>query len=167
MKIENAAIYVDSTDYVGTAEVTLPDIERLSDTIKGFGIMGEIDVISKQLKAMSLKLKFNVTNDLTEKLLAPKQFTFDIRGVATVYDSSTAEFSEVGLKFTIKATNKKGTGGKLAPGEKMDSEMEFSVTYYKSEIDGTTTAEIDIPNYKQIIDGTDYMENQRSLLGKN
>jgi len=30
---------VGGTDYVGTAEVTLPDIERLTDTIKGAGIL--------------------------------------------------------------------------------------------------------------------------------
>ncbi len=166
-KTDNFRVYVGGTDYVGTAEVTLPDIERLTDTIKGAGILGELDMPSNQFKAMSLKLSFNSTNALTAQLMKPGKQEIELRSVVTEFDNSEGDYAQTGRKYTIYGSNKKATGGKIAVGEKMGNEFEFSVFYYKEEIDGEESVEIDVVNYKYIVDGVDYLEEQRSLLGMN
>ena len=40
----NYAIYEDATEYLGTTEVTLPDLEYMTEELSGAGIAGNIDV---------------------------------------------------------------------------------------------------------------------------
>ena len=82
-KVENFRAFLDETDYVGTVEVTLPDIEGITDTIKGAGINGEIDDAGTQLKSMKTKFSFTATNQLTSKLYAPKVHRLDLRAAVS------------------------------------------------------------------------------------
>jgi len=164
-KVENIRVYANGNDLVGTADVTLPDVEFITDTVKGAGVLGEIEVVSTQFKAMAVKLSFSSISEAVAKLRAPGEHELDLRGVVKDFDSATGEYKDTGRKYIIRGSHKKSTGGKLAPGEKMSNELEFTVTYYKEVIDGTVTAEIDLLNFKLIIDGIDHLAEQRKILG--
>ena len=41
----NYAIYEDATEYLGTTEVTLPDLEYMTEELSGAGIAGNIEEI--------------------------------------------------------------------------------------------------------------------------
>ena len=164
-KVENFRAFLDETDYVGTVEVTLPDIEGITDTIKGAGINGEIDDAGTQLKSMKTKFSFTATNQLTSKLYAPKVHRLDLRAAVRDFNPSTGSFADTGRRYVMKLKPIKGTGGKVAPGEKMGNEMEFEVLYYKEIIDGKTMVEIDKLNNKFVVDGFDYLAAQRRIFG--
>jgi P2 family phage contractile tail tube protein len=164
-RTENFRVYIDGTDYVGVAEVTLPDIEFMSDTVKGSGILGELELESMQTKAMEVKISFTSTNGNTDSLAAPKEFNIDLRQVITSYDNGSAVYQETGVKYVMRGRPKKLTGGKLATSEKQSNEYDLSVTYYKKVVDGTVKFEIDKFNYIYMVDGTDYLANQRKVLG--
>ena len=51
------------------------------------------------------------------------------------------------------------------PGEKAALKFTLALTYYKYTQGGTTLHEIDIPNFKRIINGTDQLATQRRNLG--
>ena len=40
--VVNYAIYEDATEYLGTTEVTLPDLEYMSEELSGAGIAGTV-----------------------------------------------------------------------------------------------------------------------------
>lgn len=42
-KLINFRVYKDSTDYIGLADVTLPSLEAMTETVSGAGIAGEVD----------------------------------------------------------------------------------------------------------------------------
>ena len=42
-KLINYRVYKDSTDYIGLADVTLPTLEAMTETVSGAGIAGEVD----------------------------------------------------------------------------------------------------------------------------
>ena len=47
---------------------------------------------------------------------------------------------------------------------KNETELEFSLTYYKEEIQGKVIHEIDVYNKKAVVNGKDLYEKVRSIL---
>lgn len=48
---------------------------------------------------------------------------------------------------------------------KLEMKVTMSLTYYKLTVDGEVVHEIDVPNMKRIIDGTDYLAAMRADIG--
>lgn len=42
-KLINFKVYKDKTDFIGLADVTLPTLESMTETVSGAGIAGEVD----------------------------------------------------------------------------------------------------------------------------
>ena len=75
-------IFENSTEYLGVAQVTLPDIEFLTTTISGAGIAGEVEeVIKGHIKAMRTTINFNTYGDNALALTTPVDHTIDLREV--------------------------------------------------------------------------------------
>jgi hypothetical protein len=165
-KISNFRVYLDGKDLLGVADVELPDLEYMTETVAGAGIAGEMDSpVVGHFKSMSLKLKWrSVTADLTA-LAAPKAHHLDLRGSIQVYDAGAGAFVHTPLKVVVKAIPKKAGLGKLEMGKPQDSESEFEVAYLKLTHDGTDRVEIDKLNFICVIDGTDYLGSIRTNLG--
>ena len=43
----NYAIYEDAVEYLGTTEVTLPDLEYMTEELSGAGIAGNVETTGK------------------------------------------------------------------------------------------------------------------------
>ena len=74
-----------------------------------------------------------------------------------------------GMKFMGLTSNvgfsRGKTGGELGRGNKNEPELEFSLTYYKLELEDTVLYEIDKFNKKAIVDGEDLYAPTSSILG--
>ncbi|MGE4268245.1 MAG: phage major tail tube protein [Deferribacterales bacterium] len=160
-------VYRGDTSMLGVAEFTGPDIERMKETQKLAGVMGELDFVTRSLKAMTAKMKFSSTNGLTYELAEPGNQEIELRAVIISYDKGETEYTETGQVIRINAENTKAPVGKFATGNNMDAEYEFSVHSLKVTIDDEDVTQIDPANFIYKINGTDYMENYRSLLGMN
>lgn len=165
-KLINYSGYLNGSTYLGTADVTLPTLEMISDTIKGAGIAGEIDSPTiGQYGSMTVTLNWRTLTTEGIQLHAPTTHAIDFRGAQQVFDASTNQRKVQGVKVSIRAMPKSGDLGKFDPSTTTDSTNEMEVTYLKIEIEGKVAIEIDKLNYKSVFNGVDYLADVRSILG--
>lgn len=159
-------IYLDGKDLLGSADVQLPDLEPMKETVKGAGIAGEVESpVLGHFSPMTTTITWRIPVGHVITLAQPKSHLIDIRGSEQMYDSAAGEYKTVPLKVVMKIAPKKTAIGKLATGSPTDTSSEFGVTYIKILIDGKAVVEIDIYNFICMIDGEDYLESVRSDLG--
>lgn len=165
-KLINYTVYRDGIEFLGTADVQLPSLEYMTETVKGAGIAGEVDSPTLgHFGAMSTSLNWRTVSSPAVRLFAPKSHSLDFRGSLQQYDSGTGTIKPVGVKVSVKTLPKKFDTGKMDVGATMDSSSEFEVTYYKLVIDNKTVVEIDKYNFICVIDGVDYLKEVRNQLG--
>ena len=165
-RLTNFRVYLDGTDLLGVADVTLPDIEALSDTVKGAGIAGEVDSpILGHYGSISMSLNWRTLTENTMKLAKPKAHHLELRGSVQVYDASAGAYSVVGQKIVVKAVPKKIGLGKMDVAAAQDSSSEFECNYIKIILNGVDKLEIDKYNFICVIDGEDFLAETRTALG--
>ena len=64
-KLINAKVYMEgSSALLGVADIELPSLEYVTESMSGLGIAGELDTpVIGHFKAISLKLKWNTVNE--------------------------------------------------------------------------------------------------------
>lgn len=159
-------VFVDGNRKLGTASAELPKIAFKSETLKGAGIAGEIDMPTlAQAESMQLTLTWRtIDNDRTE-LLQQKAHNIELRAAQQHYDSGTGVFKVQAVKINVRAVPKESETGKLEGANNSDSTNVMECLYYKESIDGETRVEIDKLNYICRIHGTDFAADVRSALG--
>lgn len=159
-------VYSDDGALMGIADVTLPSLESMSDTVKGAGIAGEIDSPSIGLfSSMTLGLTWRTVTDSAAKLMKPGLHSLDIRGNIQGFDEISGTYKQSGLKIFVKGMPKKLEGGKLEQNAAMDAPQEFEVVYYKKTLDGADLIELDKYNYIYKVMGEDQLSEVRRNLG--
>ena len=159
-------IFENSTEYLGVAQVTLPDIEFLTTTISGAGIAGEVEeVIKRHIKAMRTTINFNTYGDNALALTTPVDHTIDLREVqqARNMTAGKVELRKVKHIMTIKPV--KVSIGKLETASPADANGEYAVSYYAQYVGGKKKIEIDPLNYRCYINGVDYLADVRKAMG--
>lgn len=157
----------DSGELLGVADVQLPDIEYLSDTIKGAGIAGEIDTpIFGHTAAMGMTINWRTLAKHAAYLARPGVHFLEFRSATQVQDGGTGQYSIAKNKVTVRCMPKKIGLGKLDVGTGSETNNEFEVVYIKMVQDDVVTLEIDKLNYIFVIDGVDYLAEIREALGR-
>lgn len=156
----------DSNDMIGVADVELPKLETMTETLKGAGVAGEIDMpVIGHYSSMETKLNFRTVDKNALTISATKGQKLDIRGAQEVFDKSANEIKVVPVKLIVKGMPKSTELGKFEMGAGTDSSLTLETMYLKLTIDGETKAEIDKMNYIATINGTDYLDDVREALG--
>lgn len=162
----NCKIYEDGNEFLGIADVTLPDIKYLTQTITGAGIAGNIDAaVIGHIEAMSMSMSFRTTTKENIRLSEPRNHTIDIRVAQQEEDPVTRVIKVVPVKHVMVMFPTSYKGGKLAPASPSDGSGEYSVRVWKTYIDGKPVLEIDPANYKFVVNGVDYLADARAALG--
>jgi P2 family phage contractile tail tube protein len=165
-KLINFRVYLDGTDLLGAADVELPSLEYMKETVKGAGIAGEFESpVLGHTGSLSLTINWRTPTRDVLRLAAPKAHALDVRGALQLYDAGLGEYVVTPLKVVVRAIPKAPKMGKFEPGAQTDSSSEFEVIYLKIVLDEEDMVEIDKLNYICIIDGTDYLSAVRSALG--
>lgn len=165
-KLIGYTVYKDGSIPLGTADITLPTIEALTETVRGAGIAGEIDSPTiGHYGSMTVSLNWRTITSEVIKLHAPVSHALDFRGAQQVHNPATGRYSSQGVKVTVKAVPKSGDIGKFDAGTTTDTTNELEVTYIKIVLDGKTVLEIDKYNFVCVIDGVDYLAQVRAQLG--
>jgi P2 family phage contractile tail tube protein len=163
----NFAVYYDGEDLLGAAEGELPNLEFMSETVKGAGVAGEVEsIVLGHLSAMTLSLTWRNTTDAFIKLAHPKAHNIDLYAAQQDYDAGLGEYKARKIHVFVKGIPKTLNIGKLAVAEMTDTKSEFSVSYLKLEIDDKERFEVDQFNYIFKVDGVDYLAGVRAALGK-
>ena len=160
-------VYEDSVNYLGVSQVTLPDINFLTQTITGAGIGGNVEaVLIGMVDAMTLGLQFRGVTDAAVSLLKPIKHNIDLRAAEQQWDTVNAARRIQTDKFVLSIMPKSLKGGAIAPASPADVSGEYSVYYYAGYKDGKQLWEIDPFNYICNVGGVDYMQEVRKALGK-
>lgn len=163
--IVDSIVRQDGTDeLVGVATVTLPDVENITEEVKGLGVDAFNEVVSNAFSAMTLGMKF-IGPTANVGFSKQKTTSLIITSAIATYNKETHEEEQKKLVCSIKGKLQKRTGGELGKAVKNEPELEFSVTYYKLELDDVVLYEIDKFNKKAIIDGEDLYSPTNNILG--
>lgn len=161
------AMYEDGTEYMGTTEVTLPDLEFLTEEISGAGIAGKVEeVIVGNLSAMTATLNFRTVGKWTAKLLEPRLHNIDLRVAQQSMETRDGTTSVGAVKHIMKVKPKKVSPGKVSSASTADASGEYAVSYYALYVDGEKVTEVDPLNFICVINGKDYLKDVKKALGK-
>lgn len=165
-KLINYNVYVENNVLAGVADVTLPSFEALSETIKGAGIAGEIELGTiGHFGKMSTEFTFRTITSAAVALAAQKIHAIELRGAQQVMNTSEGVLSAEPVKVVLRCTPKKVDLGKLAVASVTDTKVEFEVIYIKILVNGEEIVELDKLNSIYKVNGTDYMTSIREALG--
>lgn len=165
-KLINYRVYLNGNDLVGTADVDLPKMEPMTDTVKGAGVAGEIDSpVLGHYKSMDMAIKFRTLSSTAASLASPSGKLFDFRGASQVYDSGKGEFKVSPIKVLARGVSKGFEPGKIDPGKVTDTTIHLEIEYLKMTIDGKDQIELDKYNYICKFGDTDYLAEVRDALG--
>lgn len=159
------SVYLNGTELLGIAEVTLPEISFTTEELSGAGISGKSDIpLVGMLESMTLTLNWRQLSDSVATLAAPKKHNLDLRyaGQGVEIDSG---ITTIPGQVMVSVIPKKTSLGKLAIG-KMDASTEFEVLAIQATVDGAMIYDIDKTSWKCEIGGTDFAADIRSALGK-
>lgn len=160
-------VYEDSVNFVGIAQVKLPDINYLTQDITGAGISGTVEaVLIGMIDKMSATFNFRSATEAAVKLLKPEKHLLDMRVAEQHWDSVGTQRAIQADKYIMGVIPKNFTPGDVVPATTSNANGEYSVYYYAAYKDGKQLWEIDQFNYICKIDGTDYMAEIRKALGK-
>lgn len=159
-------VFKDGVRKMGIADITLPDIEYMTESLKGSGVGGEVDLVNPgNISAMSATFNWRTLNDDLVVLSQPVTHKLECRGAIEQYDAGTGEYETKSAALIMNVTPKKVSLGKLENNATMDANNEFSVVYLKLKLDDVTVLEIDPLNYIFNVGGTDFLAKVRSALG--
>ena len=148
-----------------TSSLQLPSFENMTDTIKGAGIMGEIDFpTTGQVGAMAFVANFRNTTKELVQLYAPKAQEIEVRWLIDKLDKGSNVITKEAHKVFMTGMPKKFDPGKLEKNNAQESSYEMEVMYYNYTIDGMSILEIDKLNNVFVINGVDYMKDVRDAL---
>ena len=163
----NYAVYEDATEYMGTTEATLPDLEFMAEELSGAGIAGNVEeIIIGHLNAMTTTLNFRTVGKAAVKLMEPRVHNLDLRVAQQQMDMRTNTTNVAAVKHIMKVKPKKTALGKVAAASTADVSGEYAVSYYAMYLDGQKVTEIDPLNFICLINGKDYLADVKRALGK-
>ncbi|MCL2107813.1 MAG: phage major tail tube protein [Oscillospiraceae bacterium] len=166
--IINFAVYSDKINFLGMADVELPELSNMTAQISGAGIGGEYEsVIMGHLQAMTLKLNFRTLTKEAVVLYEQRNHQIDLRVAQQDKDTVAGQPQVTGVKHIMVVQPKKLHPGKVNPASSADASGEYAVTYWATFIDGKKVLEIDILNFIFFINDTDYLRDVRRVLGKD
>lgn len=165
-KLVQFYVFDGSNIMIGVADVSLPDITYMTETIKGAGIGGEIDMpIIGSTQSMTISITWRSLVNETAKFLEPKGHTFSIKGSVQEFNSDSSDYNIIPIKVVARVLPKKFGMGKADPGTSIGSTSEFEVLYLKLEINSEVMYEIDKANSKFFVGGVDYLAAVRRNAG--
>lgn len=148
-----------------TTSIKRPSLEVMTDTVKGAGITGEIDLPTfGQLSAMEYEISFKRTNEKAVDLFGQKTQHIETRWVTDVLNTTSGNIVTCANKEIIKGVPKKLDLGNIETNSNNEASVTLEILYYKFIQDGKSLIEIDKLNNVFIVNGIDYAKSIREAL---
>ena len=161
--LRNVNLFVDGRGYAGSAEeVNLPKLTVAMEEHRGGGMDAPVELDMGLEKLECDWSSSAVDADMLGRwgLSAGSQVPVTFRGALESEDGGVKA-----VQAQVRGQIKEIDWGTWKPGEKAPLKCMMAVRYYKLTIDGTDVHEIDVPNMKRIINGTDRLAEQRAAIG--
>lgn len=166
--IINYAVYENGSEYLGLANVTLPNQNNKVLTVNGAGIPGDIDLpVPGHKDAMRVTFNFTDASKAAYKLAEFHRHIIDLRVAHEEYDETAGKVVVRAYKHVMEIMPVNRTGGTVAPSAAQAASGEYTVFSQKDYIDGKLVSDYDPIHFKDIDStGADSLAAVRSALGK-
>lgn len=164
--LTNYTAWEDATNYIGTADIELPNFEALTETIRGAGLLGEVNApVKGHYGSQTLKVNFRTLTPDAVRLSETKVHSLDFRGNQQIFDAGKGEYIDQSVVIKTRCVPINFTSGKFSTGASTETANEFEVHYIKIEVGGKVLREFDKFNFVSIVNGKDELEEVRKNLG--
>ncbi|WNA15506.1 tail tube protein [Acinetobacter phage HFM1] len=155
-RLINFNVYNSTKVMLGVADVELPEVTKMTDTLSGAGIGGEIESsVLGHFESMEAVINFRTVQKEAVELLSSRSRQITLRGVQQVHDASTGETLIQRVRATMNVQNKGFALGTFAPAANTDSSGTYEVTYLALYIDDQEVLVIDKFNMVFKVNGVD------------
>lgn len=164
--IHDFNLYLSGSKLVGvTGEVALPDLEAMTETISGAGILGEIETSTAgRFGSIEQEIPFRVTNPEMFDLADPsKPLDVTLRGAIQYTVASDGSTDYMGMRVVFRGRPKKMTLGTIKLGGPSDSSVTLELTYILVEVDGKKKVELDKINSVYKVNDVDLLDKVKRL----
>lgn len=124
-----------------SGELELGELEAITDTIEGAGVIGEIeDPVTGQFSSIKIKIPFSVLYDDYFSLLDttnPPELT--LRASMQCMDPATGVTGYYPVKIVVRGKATNSNLGKMVKGKKGEPEVELELLYIKIAINNFCT----------------------------
>lgn len=168
--VSNYSVFKDGRRLVGSADLTLPNIQNLSDTFKGSGIFGEIDMpVQCHFQPMTATLNWITIDD--DAVFSTIQDKSSLHAWAAIQtdDPGMHKIIHQGWRFVMGTAPKAFNLGKLEVGTKGEAVSEYELISIRVLRNDRIVVEIDKENAicrwwngNQLVD---YGQRIRQLIG--
>lgn len=166
-QVINFEVFIDGSRVplaIATAE--LPELNYMTQTIKGAGIAGEYEANTLgHLESLELKLTFRALYDKPVALMEQRAILLSLRGAMQQYDAATGVLKPLPVRIDARGRIKGGALGKFEPGELTDSEVTFECDVVSVKVSNSEIFMHDKLNFISRVNGVDYLADVRSALG--
>lgn len=166
-KLNDYRVFVNALpDLRGVADLQLPSLDAMTETVSGAGIAGEYESANLgHFQSMKLTLNWRMITDELLEFLKPETLQVDCRLANQEYDPTAGKHKFKPNRVVVKGNVTKNDLGKAEKGSPYDGSTEIEVIYMKLEREGKVLVELDKINYIYIVNGKDYMADIRKALG--
>ena len=159
-------VYLKGKRIGADADVELPELESLTETISPSGVLGEFDAPAMgHFGSITTKVKFAIlSDDYFAMLDTTKALELTIRANGQYTNKETYDVENYNIKIIVRGHVKNSNLGSLEKGKKGEPELEIETLYLKVDIDGTTELELDKLNFKYVLHGKDMLADIRKNI---
>ncbi|MEN8702499.1 phage major tail tube protein [Bacillus infantis] len=165
-KIGNFNVYDDTEKLLGiSGEIALPNLEAMSETISGAGMLGEIDSANLgHFSSLSIEIPFRVLYQKSFSLMKYTGRNLYLRANQQSYDATTGRLVQSGVKITLRTAPKGLNLGTFSNGASSETTNTLEVLYIKVEVAGVVVLELDKLNFIYIVDGEDMLAEIKKYI---
>lgn len=154
------------TNDLGVADIELPSLENMTQSISGVGMAGEVDApVLGHYASMETKINWRTPTPHAVKMSGGGGVSLEACGAIQNWDSGANEYKIDSYRVVIRGRSKSYEQGTFESGNTTGSANTIETTYLKIDINGSTVREIDKYGYKDINNGTDNLSAVRSAIG--
>jgi P2 family phage contractile tail tube protein len=165
-RITNANLYVNGNSKLGRAEeISAPVVKFKMSEHKAIGLFAAMEFPSG-VEKLEMKVKWNsFYADVLKTVADPfSMIEMQIRASMETWESN-AKTGEVPVVIFVNGTAKDFPLGNFKQHDNVESETNFTVYYYKMEINGEEIAECDVMANIYKVNGVDLFAKYRANLG--
>ena len=148
-----------------TGEVKLPELESMTSTVSGAGVLGEYEaVMPGHYGSIEQEVPFRcISEDYFSVINPGAAVELTLRGAIQYTDPVTQAVRYIGMRVVIRGRCKKVQIGTVKQHGAMDSLLTLELTYIYIEMDKQPRFELDKLNNVFKVNGVDMLESIRQL----
>lgn len=164
--INDFNLYNQNNKIVGiTGEVSIPDLEGMTETISGTGILGEYDAVAiGRFGAIEQEIPFRCIDPDFFDLIDPSEpVLLTLRGSVQYTVKATGSADYIGMRIILQGKVKNVSIGTIKQGGPTDSTITLECFYYYVELDNKPKFELHKLNGVYKINGKDLLSKIKQL----